>query len=97
MSRTDERIAELEAQVRWLRSRMPVPLAGEFLETATSVDDALRVRAFGYDDGEHAFGPVVWAPRVDDAGDPVYPQAGDAAYLIEADDGTWIAIGWQPA
>lgn len=85
----DERIAELERVVGYLRARMPVPLAGEFLDTAATAADDVRVRAFGYDDGEHAFGPVKWSP----IGGQL-PQAGDEAVILERDDGVWQVIAW---
>jgi uncharacterized cupin superfamily protein len=54
----------------------------------------------GFDDGEHAHGVpegVVWQPRVGDDGEPVYPVAGDAAYVMEASDGRWVVLAWTPA
>ena len=75
-------------------------LAAEFLQTATSDADKLTVIVPGYDDGEHAHGEpegVVWAPRVDDAGDAVFPSTGDTAYVMEASDGRWVVVAWTPA
>lgn len=89
MSRQDERLIELERQVAWLRSRLPVPLAGTFLDTAATAADDLRVRAFGYDDGEHTFGPVRWSPM-----GGALPEAGDECVILERDDGVWQVVAW---
>lgn len=68
---------------------MPVPLAGAFLDTAAAPGDDVRVRSFGWDDGEHTFGPVKWSP----IGGQL-PQAGDEAVILERDDGIWQVVAW---
>lgn len=75
-------------------------LAAEFADTAGSAEDVLRVLIQGFDEGEHLHGDpdgVVWMPRVDDAGEPVYPAAGDPAFVHEASDGRWVVVAWEPA
>jgi hypothetical protein len=75
----------------------PIPaqcFEAAFVDTATSSDDDLRVVIPGYDDGEHTFGPVAWAPRVNDAGAAVFPADGDWALVTESDLGTWSVLVW---
>lgn len=96
---SDVDLTNLARDVRRLRKREGL-LYAEFLQTAASVDDVLTVKVPGYDEGEHAHGDpegVVWMPRVDDAGDTVFPTAGDAAYVMEASDGRWVVLAWTPA
>lgn len=84
----ERQIAALEARIRLLERREP-PLAGVFLDTASSPTDELRVIAPGWDDGEHSFGPVRWSPM-----GGVLPDAGDECVIVERDDGVWHVIGW---
>ena len=95
----ERQIAAIERRLRQVERREGV-LAALFADTATSVNDVLRVVVPGYDGGEHLHGDpdgVVWEPRVADNGSRVYPQAEDPAYVTEADDGTWIVVAWKPA
>ena len=85
----DQDVAQLKREVAWLRSRMAAPMAGEFLDSASSPGDDLKVRVFEWDGGEHAFGPVRWSP----AGG-VLPEAGDEAVIVERDDGVWQVVAW---
>ena len=74
-------------------------MAAMFVQTASSVDDVLTVTIPDHDDGKHLYGEpdgVIWDARADDAGDPVYPSAGDAAYVLEASDGRWVVLAWVP-
>lgn len=90
---------DIAKRVRRLERRGALE-AAVFLQDATGAADKLTVTVPGFDGGEHAHGEpdgVVWSPRVDDAGDAVFPQAGDTAYVMEASDGQWIVIAWTPA
>ena len=97
---SEQRLAELEQRLKWIESRVEPVLNAVFLDAAESVEDVLTVRLLGYDDGETVTGVpdgVVWAPRSDDEGTPVYPQVGDQAWVLEGDDGRWIVVQWQPS
>jgi hypothetical protein len=96
---SDVDLDKLNRRLRLVERREGL-LYAEFLQTAASVNDVLTVRVPSYDEGEHSHGDpdgVVWAPRVDDAGEPVYPAEGDPAYVMEANDGRWVVIAWTPA
>lgn len=64
-------------------------LAAEFVDTAAAPGDDLRVIAYGWDDGEHTFGPVRWSPI-----GGALPEAGDECMIVERDDGQWSVAGW---
>jgi hypothetical protein len=83
-----QQVSDLDARVRKLEKRDP-PLTGTFIDTATSPSDELRVTVPGWDDGEHAFGPVRWSPI-----GGALPQSGDEAVIHERDDGVWQVIAW---
>ena len=85
----DQDVAQLKRDVAWLRSRMTPPMAGEFLDSASSPGDDLKVRVFEWDGGEHAFGPVRWSPM-----GGALPEAGDEAVIVERDDGVWQVVAW---
>jgi hypothetical protein len=70
---------------------------GSFIDTATSTADELRVVIPAFDDGERAFGPVAWAPRVNNAGAAVFPTSGDWALMAESDAGSWTVLLWTPS
>lgn len=63
-----------------------------FVDTAATDTDHLHVTIAAYDDGEHVFGPVKWAPIGE-----TLPQAGDEALVIESNEGRWWAIAWSPS
>lgn len=71
--------------------------AGRFLDTAVSETSELRVAVDDFDDGEHAFGPVRWRANAG-AGGLVLPQAGDLAWIVEAqgrDRAEWVVVAWE--
>jgi hypothetical protein len=84
----DQQVSELTARVRRLEKREP-PLAGTFIDSATTPADDLRVIAPDWDDGEHAFGPVRWHPI-----GGALPQVGDECMIVERSDGVWAVAGW---
>jgi hypothetical protein len=84
----DAQYQALHRRIRLLEKREP-PLAAEFIDTAATTSDELRVIAPGWDGGEHAFGPVRWSPL-----GGTLPQAGDEAVIVERDDGVWQVIAW---
>lgn len=70
---------------------------GSFIDTASSASSELRVVIPAFDDGDRAFGPVVWRPSIDDSGDVLYPSNGDWALLTESDLGSWVVLAWRPS
>lgn len=74
---------------------MNVMETGLFVATIEAADDDAFVRTPAFDGGRSSLA-VTWQPRVDDTGDPVYPQAGDIAWLQESDEGEWVVLMWRP-
>jgi hypothetical protein len=68
-----------------------------FADSAGGVADTVHVLVDDFDDRRHLWGPVVWQPRVDDAGEPVYPQQGDPALIAESRTGEVWVLAWRPA
>lgn len=66
-------------------------------DTADDPEDDVNVTIPGLDEGLSVFGPVLWTPRPG----PVYPTAGDPAWVLEVTDTDgvqdWIVLHWQPA
>lgn len=69
--------------------------AGEFATSAESTLDEVTVLLPGVDGGVNRFGPASWMPRVDDAGETVYPTRGDACLVMFDDDGDPWVVAWR--
>lgn len=73
----------------------PVALYGVFATTLVSVLDPAFVTLPSVDTGLVQHGPAAWIPRINDAGDPVYPEAGNICLLVfDDDDQPWVAVWW---
>lgn len=71
--------------------------AARFVNGASSPTDTLTVRVPSHDEARTGL-PVRWAPLPG----PIYPSAGDPAWVMEAvsEDGLgneWIVVAWVPA
>lgn len=67
-----------------------------FADTASGATDDVNVTIPGID-AHSVFGPVLWTQLPG----PVYPTAGDPAWVLEVTDTDgvqdWIVLHWQPA
>lgn len=82
-------------------SSTPVLYEGIIREDANSVLDQLEVIIPAFS-RQLSHGPCPWTPRIDDAGNPAYPSAGDRCIVAFAETtvpGTpepWI-VSWWPS
>lgn len=77
--------------------QQPELMAGHFVDTASALGDELRVIVPDFDDRQPFV--VVWMPLAGESG-PVYPAAGDLAFVQEIQSDVFsghVVTCWRPA
>lgn len=69
---------------------------GTVYKDVAEVDDYALVKINDWDNENHKPFECKWMPRVDDAGDTVFPSEGDSALIIMSDENDAWMIAWWP-
>lgn len=68
---------------------------GRINRSVGSVDNPVQVTIDNLDGGQHEYERCYWTPRVDDAGDLVYPIRGDKCLVaISDEEEAWVLVWW---